>query len=115
MFTNSFQELVQDFTPVSIEEAERLLAQEDGAILFLGRASCPYCQRFLPKLHSLAQAEGLTIYFIDSTNPDPQLQALRQRYQAATVPALLFASSNGVQVRCDSSMTEDEIRQFLTI
>ncbi|MBF0788037.1 MULTISPECIES: conjugal transfer protein TraF [unclassified Streptococcus] len=115
MFTNSFQELVQDFTPISIKEAEYLLAQRERTILFLGRASCPYCQRFIPKLHSVAQANGLTVYFIDSTNPDPQLQALRQRYQAATVPALLFASSNGVHVRCDSSMTEDEIRQFLTV
>ncbi|MBF0778224.1 glutaredoxin family protein [Streptococcus cuniculi] len=113
MFTNSFQELVQDFTPVSVEEAEHLLLQE-GTILFLGRATCPYCQRFVPKLHSVAKSAGLTVYVIDSTNPDPRLQALRQHYQAATVPALLYTGPTGVQVRCDSSMTEDEIRQFLT-
>ncbi|MGT2801035.1 conjugal transfer protein TraF [Streptococcus marmotae] len=113
MFTNSFQELVQDFTAISIEEAERLLTQEEQAILFLGRATCPYCQRFVPKLHSVAQAAGLTVYFIDSSNPDPQLQELRQRYQAVTVPALLYAGATGVQVRCDSSMTEEEIRHFL--
>ncbi|MGT2964245.1 conjugal transfer protein TraF [Streptococcus acidominimus] len=115
MFTYSFQELVQDFTSISVEETERLLSQGENVILFLGRATCPYCQRFVPKLHSVTQANGLTVYFIDSSNPDPQLQAFRQRYQAATVPALLFASANGVQVRCDSSMTEDEIRQFLTV
>ncbi|MGT2950919.1 thiol reductase thioredoxin [Streptococcus cuniculi] len=112
MFTHSFQELVQDFTTISIEEAERLLVQE-GTILFLGRETCPYCQRFVPKLHSVAQATGLTVYFIDSTNPDPRLQALRSQYQAVTVPALLYAGPTGVHVRCDSSMTEDEIRHFL--
>ncbi|MGT2716379.1 conjugal transfer protein TraF [Streptococcus respiraculi] len=113
MFTNSFQELVQDFTTISVEEAERLLTQEE-AILFLGRATCPYCQRFVPKLHKVAQATGLTVYFVDSSNPDPTLQALRSQYQAVTVPALLYTGPAGVQVRCDSSMTEEEIHDFLT-
>ncbi len=113
MITHSFQELIQDFISVSVEEAERLLSQKERAILFLGRETCPYCQRFVPKLHSVAQSTGASVYFIDSSNPDPRLQDLRTRYQVATVPALLYAKPTGVQVRCDSSMTEDEIRQFL--
>lgn len=114
MFTNSFQELIKDFIPISIEEAERLLTQEETAIIFLGRSTCPYCQRFIPKLHSVAQKDGLTVYFLDSSNTDPRLQALRERYQAKTVPALFYVNSNGVEVRCDSSMTEEAIHQFLT-
>lgn len=113
MFTNSFQELVHDFSPVSVEVAEKLITKQKGTILFIGRETCPYCQRFIPKLHQVVQEEGLTVYFIDSSIPSPALQDFRQRYQATTVPALLFAAADGVQIRCDSSMSEQEIKQFL--
>lgn len=115
MLTNSFQELIQDFSPISVEEAEKLIVQQKGTILFIGRETCPYCQRFIPKLHQVMQEKGLTVYFIDSSIPTPALQDFRKQYQALTVPALLSATSTGIQIRCDSSMSKDEIMQFLKV
>ena len=109
----NFQDFAQDFTTVSVEEAEQLLAAQNGAILFLGRATCPYCNRFIPKLHQVAQDKQLTIHFLDTSKTSSHLQNLRGKYQVPTVPGLLYAATEGVQVRCDSSMTKEEILAFV--
>lgn len=110
----TFQDYVQDFQTVTVEQAADLLSAKEGAVLFIGRATCPYCNRFAPKLHTVAQENGLTIHFLDSSQVSPELQALRDQYQVPTVPGLLIARTDGVQVRCDSSMTEEEILDFLS-
>lgn len=109
----NFQTYIQDFTSVTVEQAESLLAAQDGAILFIGRATCPYCNRFAPKLHKVAQDKQLTVHFLDSAQNSPELQALRNHYGVPTVPGLLVAKASGVQVRCDSSLTEEEIFAFI--
>lgn len=112
-YTMNFQDYIQDFTNVTVEQAQSLLTAKDGAVLFIGRATCPYCNRFAPKLHKVAQDKQVTVHFLDSSQVSPQLQALRDHYQVPTVPGLLVAKSTGVQVRCDSSMTEEEIVAFI--
>ncbi|MGV3029780.1 conjugal transfer protein TraF [Streptococcus suis] len=109
----NFQDYIQDFTSVNVEQAQGLLAAQEGGVLFIGRATCPYCNRFAPKLHKVAQDKQVTVHFLDSSQVSPQLQALRDHYQVPTVPGLLVAKSTGVQVRCDSSMTEEEIAAFM--
>ncbi|HEL1562695.1 TPA: thiol reductase thioredoxin [Streptococcus suis] len=109
----NFQDYIQDFTSVTVEQAQNLLAAKEGTVLFIGRATCPYCNRFAPKLHKVAQDKQETVYFLDSSQVTPQLQALRDHYQVPTVPGLLVAKPTGVQVRCDSSMTEAEIVVFI--
>lgn len=109
----SFQTYIQDFTTVTVEQAQALLNAKEEAILFIGRATCPYCNRFAPKLHNVAKDKQLTIHFLDSSQVSPELQALRDHYQVPTVPGLLIANEHGVQVRCDSSMTEEEITEFI--
>lgn len=111
----TFQTLAQDFTALTPAQAQELLQKQDGGILFLGRATCPYCQRFIPKLHRVAQDKKLTVHFLDTSSPSPELQTLREHYQVPTVPGLLVAKPTGVQVRCDSSMTEEEIAEFVGV
>lgn len=103
------------FTPVTPTQAAKLLTDQEGGILFIGRDSCPYCQRFVPKLQHVAEQQGWTVHFLHSEDPATfaETQALRQTYQVPTVPGLLVAASDGVRVRCDSSMTEEEILAFV--
>ena len=109
-----FQTYIEDFTTVTVQEAEKLLVDKEGDILFIGRATCPYCNRFVPKLHKVAQENQLTVNFLDSSQMSPARQNLRDHYGVPTVPGLLVAKADGVQVRCDSSMTEEEILNFLS-
>ncbi|HEM4019793.1 TPA: thiol reductase thioredoxin [Streptococcus suis] len=82
----NFQDYIQDFTSVTAEQAQNLLAAQDKQV---------------------------TVHFLDSSQISSKLQALRDHYQVPTVPGLLVAKSTGVQVRCDSSMTEEEIAAFI--
>ncbi|HGA1426292.1 TPA: thiol reductase thioredoxin [Streptococcus suis] len=114
--TNHFFEDIKDFKAVSPKEASELLAAKDGAILFLGRDTCPYCRRFAPKLAAVAAAQNWTVHFLHTQEPAysaQEIAALREQYHVPTVSGLLVAKASGVDVRCDSSLTEDEILAFV--
>lgn len=111
-FNHTFHEDIKDFQVVSPKEARQLLEAQEGAILFLGRETCPYCRLFAPKLAAAAQAQNWTVYFLNTQSPSysaQEIAQLRQDYNVPTVPGLLHAKATGVQVHCDSSMTEDKI------
>lgn len=114
--TNNFFEDIKNFTVVNPQEARELLEAKEGAILFLGRDTCPYCRRFAPKLAATATSQNWTVYFLHTQNPAysaQEITALRDQYHVPTVPGLLHAKADGVQVRCDSSLSEEEIINFI--
>ncbi|KXT77725.1 conjugal transfer protein TraF [Streptococcus sp. DD13] len=108
----AFTDVFHEVTP---QQAEQFLAAQEGAILFIGRETCPYCQRFAPKLAQVASQEGWTVYYLNSasTTDAEKIQALRSQYQVPTVPGFLYASPAGVKVRCDSGMSPEAILDFV--
>lgn len=115
--TNHFFDDIKNFKAVSPTEASELLSAKEGAILFLGRDTCPYCRRFAPKLATVAAAQNWTVYFLHTQDPvysAQEIASLREQYHVPTVPGLLVAKASGVDVRCDSSLTEEEILAFVT-
>ena len=81
------------FTPISVSSAKENIASAEKFILFIGRPSCPYCQLFEPKLSNVARKFEFNIFYINSENTDElgEIQALRNRYGIATVPALFVS------------------------
>lgn len=113
MFT--FQEAIQDFTPILAKDLKDLLATQQDVVVFIGRETCPYCQRFAPKLSRVAKEKGVKVYFLHSQNPVDlaETQALRDAYGVKTVPGLLVAKAGQVKVVCDSSLSEEAITAFI--
>lgn len=111
----NYLEQVKVFQAVSPEEAKALMDAKDGGILFIGRESCPYCRRFVAKLSPLAQEAGLKVAYLHSQNPETlsQVQQLRDQWQVPTVPGFLFSDNEGVHVKCDSSLSPEEILAFV--
>ena len=105
-----------EFTPISISTAKDKISSTDKFILFIGRPSCPYCQLFEPKLSNVARNSNLTIFYINSENSEEleDIQALRKRYGIATVPALFVSENGAAKVVCDSSLSEDDILDFIS-
>lgn len=104
------------FTPITVGDAALLLASERSATVFIGRETCPYCRRFVAKLSAVAQENDLIIYYLHSQLPTTmisKIQQLREQYNVPTVPGLLVAKNGEVKVKCDSSMTKEEILDFI--
>lgn len=116
MQTENFTEIVSHFQPISPQEATELVEKQDGAILFVGRATCCYSRRFAPKLAQVAEEKNWTVYFLNTESPDYPQQEIadfRRTYGIPTVPGFVYAGKDEVKVRCDSSMTPEEIADFV--
>ena len=57
------------------------------------------------------------LFFINSEEPSEleELQAFRSEYGIPTVPGFLHIENGQVAVRCDSSMTAEEIKSFANL
>lgn len=111
----AFKKDIELFEPINVQQLEQKLTETKKQILFLGRATCPFCRKFAPKLKAVKIKLNLPVYFVDSENSDDleKLTALRNQYTIPTVPALLVVQEEKVKVVCDSSLTEEEITQFI--
>lgn len=113
----NYLEQVASFKEVSPERARQLLEQKENGILYIGRETCPFCRRFVAKLSHVAVEHQLTVHYLHSQSPvyDAQaIQDLRADYNVPTVPGFLVSTASGVKVKCDSSMSEEEIFAFAT-
>nr|WP_205395873.1 thioredoxin domain-containing protein [Streptococcus lutetiensis] len=103
----------EHFTNISVAAAKEQLQTADEFILFIGRPTCPFCQRFEPKLSHVAKDNQLDVYYINSEQVTAELEELRSSYKVATVPGLLVAKTGHVKVVCDSSLSEEAILDFI--
>nr|WP_205397174.1 thioredoxin domain-containing protein [Streptococcus lutetiensis] len=103
----------ENFTTISVAAAKEQLQTADEFILFIGRPTCPFCQRFEPMLSHVAKDNQLDVYYINSEQVTAELEELRSTYKVATVPGLLVAKTGHVKVVCDSSLSEEAILDFI--
>ncbi|MGT2888323.1 thioredoxin family protein [Streptococcus didelphis] len=110
-----FKEAVSHFKEVTSEQLTAYIEKEDELVAFFGRASCPYCRLFAPKLVHVSQDKNLKVYFIDTDNVSDShnIQKLRQAYNIRTVPGLLVKKADKLKEVCDSSLSEDEILDLI--
>lgn len=110
-----YLDIVEKYTLVTPEKAEELVAEQNGNIIFLARETCPYCRKMVGKLDLAAEEKDLTIYYLDTSDTEhiENTAAFRQKYDIATVPSLVYSDENGVKTVSDSSLTKDEIVEFV--
>lgn len=111
---DSYEENVKLFEKVISTQAEELLSNEDLAAIYIGRATCPFCRKFAKKLSGLTNKINTTIYYVDSSNfSDNLIDSFREKYNIVTVPGFIVSKNREIEVRCDSSLSEDEILNLL--
>lgn len=112
-----YLEEIKVFQAITPIKAQELLEDNMKHIVYIGRETCPYCRRFVGKLSKLAKEKQLTIYYVHAQDPDypTEIQAFRNKYGVATVPGLLYSDEAGIKVKCDSSMSPDEIMAFVNV
>lgn len=111
---DTYIEDVKLFEKVLSTQANKLLSTKELAVVYIGRGTCPFCRKFAKKLSGLANEINTTIYYVDSQNSsDDGLNSFRDQYNIVTVPGFIISKKGEIEVRCDSSLPEDEILTML--
>ena len=111
---DSYEEDVKLFEKVTSTQADELLSNEDLTVVYIGRATCPFCRKFAKKLSNLTNKINITIYYVDSANfSDNLINSFREKHNIVTVPGFIVSKNREIEVRCDSSISPDEILYML--
>lgn len=111
----AYEETVASFDKIDSAKAQELIKGDGEAVIYIGKAICPFCQLFVPKLMKVAEETDTHIYHVNSVEDSDMegITAFRQEYDIPTVPGFIYSNGGTVNVRCDSSMTEEEIKAFM--
>lgn len=111
----TYEENIADFEKIDSAKAQQLVKSEDEAVIYIGKAVCPYCQKFVPKLNKVAEETDTHVYYVNSVEEADMegITAFRNEYNIPTVPGLIYTNGKTVNVKCDSSMPEEEIKAFI--
>lgn len=111
----TYEEIVAKFDQIDSATARDLVKRGDEAVIYIGKSVCPFCQLFVPKLEKVAQETGTHIYHVNSVEKSDMegIMDFRNEYDIPTVPGLIFTKGDKVNIKCDSSMSEEEIKAFI--
>ncbi|WP_438313060.1 thioredoxin domain-containing protein [Sporosarcina sp. FA9] len=111
----TYEENVAGFEKIDSAKAQDLVNGEAEAVIYIGKAVCPYCQLFAPKLRKVAEETDTHIYYVNSVENDDMegITAFRNKYNIPTVPGFIYTKGDTVNVKCESGMSEDEIKAFM--
>lgn len=111
--TNMYKKNTEKFVPVSANE---ILNDDskDSFLLYIGRETCPYCQKFVEELSKVSEKFGKTIYYLDSENvsEDKELQEVGKKFNIEAVPTLLSITKNKESSKY-SGESFDELEQWI--
>ena len=111
----TYEENVEGFDKIDSAKGQDLVKGETEAVIYIGKAVCPYCQKFIKKLKKVAEETDTHIYYVNSVEESDMegITAFRNEYDIPTVPGFIFSNGDTVNVKCDSSMPEEEIKAFM--
>ena len=113
--STTYEEIVTSFEKIDSAKALELIKSDTEAVIYVGKEVCPYCQKFVVKLKKVAEETNSHIYHVNSVEESDLegITAFRNEYNIPTVPGFIYTNGDTVNVKCDSSMTEEEIKGFI--
>lgn len=117
MSQEQYEEVVSNFIEITAQDVENRLAKGEKTILFIGKPTCPYCQKFVPKLDNVREQNNLTIHYLSSLNTptDAEIKALRDKMEVPLVPQVVTIDGENAftNLKIDSSASEETLAELL--
>lgn len=101
-----YEKEVKNFNKVSGKE---LLTDKgnEGKFIYVGRKTCKYCRKFVPKLKNVFEQKNIELNYLDTESlSEDSKTAILNKYQLTGVPSLMFITKENKTVLYD----EEEIR-----
>ena len=67
---DSYKEAMTYVKKIRLSEVKDKINNKENFILYIGRESCPYCQKFAPKLAVAIQKTNQTVYYLDNDSKE---------------------------------------------
>ncbi|MGL6208107.1 MAG: hypothetical protein ACRC1X_10065 [Lactobacillus panisapium] len=114
-----YKKSVKYFTRLRVDEIYNKFDKNEGFYLYIGRATCPYCRIFEPKLKEAAKNSTSKIYYLDVENikknskEDSFIKGTGLKY----IPALLYINSKTdpdfLKFKSSKKLTVYKIEKFI--
>ena len=113
----SYKEAMTYVKKIPLSEVQEKINTKEDFILFIGRESCPYCQKFAPKLAVAIQKTNQTVYYLDNDSKErKEITSFAHDMNVKTVPNLssFKKGSKETYLTKGSKSSIDEIIELLT-
>lgn len=105
-----------DAIQITDKELKNLESSNQDFVLFIGRPTCKYCRKFVPKLEKASENNNRKIYYIDSEKYlNSYLSDFRSKYDVKIVPTLIRIKNGKIVSKTidGSQTTVNEIENIL--
>ena len=112
----SYQDAIKHTKVVNIREIRSKITNRESFILYIGRESCPDCQRFAPNLAVAIQKSNKIVYYLDNDSSEKrEITEFAREMNIKTVPNLTFYKdgNNYNYLEKGSKASVDEILSFI--
>lgn len=114
---DAYNSAVKEFNKVSLEEVNNKISKDESFFLYTGRESCPYCQKFVPKLSNVVSKTDIQVNYLDTEQMSEELEEFMMIHEIAFVPSFIYFDKN-TNIRIDSldseAISEGELEDFIT-
>lgn len=92
----AYQHSILNFTELTAEEVNEKISNDESFFLYVGRVTCQWCRRMVPKLSKIVKTYNIRMYYLDSEESDTNsvLSKFREQYGVESVPQILYFSGN---------------------
>ncbi|MFS9247488.1 thioredoxin domain-containing protein [Streptococcus sp. HMSC072G04] len=102
---------------IHLSEVQEKIDNKEDFLLYIGRESCPYCQKFAPKLAVAIQKTNQTVYYLDNDSKERKdITAFAHDMNIKTVPNLSSFKKGSKEnyLKKGSKSSIEEIMDLLT-